>query len=116
MTILQPGWRLGGKCARAATGEFGNRIEEHGLHIWFGSYDNAITLMTRCYESWVGIPSAMPSPRSTNAFEGVDEAILWSDTTTLAFKEVRFRRTRRGPGTSNRSLSGARLGRADSPS
>ena len=39
VTLLQPGWRLGGKCA---SGRGANeRIEEHGLHVWFGFYDNA---------------------------------------------------------------------------
>src|ERR1700722_16027931 len=47
VTVYQAGWRLGGKGAsgRGAAG----RIEEHGLHIWFGCYENAFQIMRQCY-------------------------------------------------------------------
>lgn len=47
VTIYQEGWRLGGKGAsgRGASG----RIEEHGLHIWLGFYDNAFRMMRQCH-------------------------------------------------------------------
>jgi uncharacterized protein with NAD-binding domain and iron-sulfur cluster len=47
ITVYQRGWRLGGKGAssRGANG----RIEEHGLHIWLGSYENAFALLRDCY-------------------------------------------------------------------
>jgi uncharacterized protein with NAD-binding domain and iron-sulfur cluster len=47
ITVYQRGWRLGGKAAssRGANG----RIEEHGLHIWLGSYENAFALLRECY-------------------------------------------------------------------
>ncbi len=38
VTIVQRGWRLGGK---GASHRAGGRIEEHGLHVWPGYYDNA---------------------------------------------------------------------------
>lgn len=47
ITIYQRGWRLGGKGA-SSRGENG-RIEEHGLHVWIGSYENAFTLIRECY-------------------------------------------------------------------
>lgn len=47
ITVYQRGWRLGGKGA-SSRGENG-RIEEHGLHIWLGSYENAFTLLRECY-------------------------------------------------------------------
>lgn len=47
ITIYQRGWRLGGKGA-SHRGENG-RIEEHGLHVWLGSYENAFTLLRECY-------------------------------------------------------------------
>jgi hypothetical protein len=50
ITVYQTGWRLGGKCA-SGRGPQG-RIEEHGLHIWFGFYDNSfdiIRTLTRCW-------------------------------------------------------------------
>lgn len=47
VTVYQMGWRLGGKGAsgRGAAG----RIEEHGLHLWMGHYDNAFRLMREVY-------------------------------------------------------------------
>lgn len=47
ITVYQRGWRLGGKGA-SSRGEH-NRIEEHGLHIWLGSYENAFALLRECY-------------------------------------------------------------------
>ncbi|MFV2090718.1 MAG: FAD-dependent oxidoreductase, partial [Pseudomonadales bacterium] len=47
VTVYQQGWRLGGKGA-SGRGPSG-RIEEHGLHIWLGYYDNAFQLMRECY-------------------------------------------------------------------
>src|SRR6516165_6421888 len=48
VTIYQLGWRLGGKGA-SGRGRSG-RIEEHGLHVWLGCYDNAFLLLRQCYE------------------------------------------------------------------
>ena len=45
ITVYQRGWRLGGKGA-SSRGENG-RIEEHGLHIWLGSYENAFGVAAR---------------------------------------------------------------------
>ena len=47
VTVHQRGWRLGGKGAssRGADG----RIEEHGLHVWLGYYDNAFALVREVY-------------------------------------------------------------------
>jgi uncharacterized protein with NAD-binding domain and iron-sulfur cluster len=47
VTVYQMGFRLGGKGAsgRGANG----RIEEHGLHLWMGYYENAFRLMRDCY-------------------------------------------------------------------
>jgi uncharacterized protein with NAD-binding domain and iron-sulfur cluster len=47
ITVYQEGWRLGGKGAsgRGAAG----RIEEHGLHVWLGFYDNAFRMMRECH-------------------------------------------------------------------
>ncbi len=51
VTVYQPGWRLGGKCASGRGGD-DKRIEEHGLHVWFGFYANAFRMIQRCYEEW----------------------------------------------------------------
>jgi len=50
VTVHQMGWRLGGKGASGRNLDQGGRIEEHGLHIWFGFYDNAFLTMRQCYE------------------------------------------------------------------
>ncbi|ANI41186.1 FAD-dependent oxidoreductase [Mycolicibacterium vaccae] len=47
VTVYQRGWRLGGKAA-SSRGVHG-RIEEHGLHVWLGCYDNAFHLLRECY-------------------------------------------------------------------
>jgi len=47
ITIYQRGFRLGGKGA-SSRGEHG-RIEEHGLHVWLGYYDNAFRVLRECY-------------------------------------------------------------------
>jgi hypothetical protein len=49
ITVYTMGWRLGGKGASGRNANNHDRIEEHGLHIWFGTYHNAIALMRRCY-------------------------------------------------------------------
>ena len=45
ITLHQLGWRLGGKTASGRNAEYGQRIEEHGLHIWAGFYENAFTIL-----------------------------------------------------------------------
>jgi uncharacterized protein with NAD-binding domain and iron-sulfur cluster len=47
VTVYQLGWRLGGKGA-SGRGIQG-RIEEHGLHLWMGYYENAFRLVRACY-------------------------------------------------------------------
>jgi len=47
ITVYQKGWRLGGKGASGRS-EHG-RIEEHGLHCFWGFYDNAFAMLRACY-------------------------------------------------------------------
>ena len=49
ITIYQMGWRLGGKGASGRNLKKQSRIEEHGLHLWFGCYDHAFDVMKKCY-------------------------------------------------------------------
>jgi uncharacterized protein with NAD-binding domain and iron-sulfur cluster len=55
------GWRLGGKGAsgRNMNPGMGYRIEEHGLHMWSGLYDNAFDVMRRVYETVDRPPDAV---------------------------------------------------------
>jgi len=48
VTVYQIGWRLGGKGASGRGPA--DRIEEHGLHLWMGSYENAFRLIRECYK------------------------------------------------------------------
>jgi uncharacterized protein with NAD-binding domain and iron-sulfur cluster len=50
VTIYQLGWRLGGKAASGRRCD--GRIVEHGLHIWFGCYENAFELVRAAYAEW----------------------------------------------------------------
>jgi uncharacterized protein with NAD-binding domain and iron-sulfur cluster len=47
ITVLERSFRLGGKGA-SSRGVHG-RVEEHGLHVWLGHYDNAFRVMRECY-------------------------------------------------------------------
>lgn len=49
ITVYQMGWRLGGKCATGRDPEACQRIEEHGIHGFLGSYYNTLRLMVDCY-------------------------------------------------------------------
>ena len=81
ITVYQLGWRLGGKGASGRSGkvvhqdgratiEGGARIEEHGLHIWLGFYENAFRMIQRVYaENEVSLPPAAPLRTWTDAFK-----------------------------------------------
>lgn len=58
VTLFQQGWRLGGKGAsgRGASG----RIEEHGLHVWLGYYENSFRMMRETYAALAADPDGSP--------------------------------------------------------
>lgn len=58
VTVYQMGWRLGGKGASGRNRELGDRIEEHGLHILFGFYQNFFEMMWDAYAAIDRPPSA----------------------------------------------------------
>jgi uncharacterized protein with NAD-binding domain and iron-sulfur cluster len=47
VTVYQMGWRLGGKIA-SGRDRLGRNLE-HGLHVWFGCYENAFQLLQEIY-------------------------------------------------------------------
>jgi uncharacterized protein with NAD-binding domain and iron-sulfur cluster len=49
ITVYQMGWRLGGKGASGRNAKMGNRIEEHGLHLMFGFYENVFRVIREAY-------------------------------------------------------------------
>jgi uncharacterized protein with NAD-binding domain and iron-sulfur cluster len=75
VTVYQPGWRLGGKCASGRGGP-DMRIEEHGLHIWFGFYANAFNMIQRCYDEW-SPPKASPIKKWQQAFKQCNDIVLF---------------------------------------
>ena len=79
VTVYQPGWRLGGKCASGRGPDA--RIEEHGLHVWFGFYANAFHMIQRCYEEWAP-PESYPIRTWDAAFKKCNDVVLfesWRD-------------------------------------
>ena len=62
VTVYQLGWRLGGKGASSRNPARQGRIEEHGLHVWGGYYENAFRVMRTCYDE---IERAEGAPLST---------------------------------------------------
>src|SRR5271155_4067886 len=59
ITVYQMGWRAGGKGASGRNAAYGDRIEEHGLHILMGFYHNAFDVLRRCYDE-LGRPAGAP--------------------------------------------------------
>ena len=76
VTVYQMGWRLGGKGASGRNAEYGERIEEHGLHIWFGFYENAFQAMDRLYREMGRSPN-QPLATWRDAFKPTDDIVLF---------------------------------------
>lgn len=82
ITIYQLGWRCGGKGASGRNADHHQRIEEHGLHIWAGFYENAFRLMRDCYETLnkTGLRSPdAPLGTLDKAFKGLSHFLLAED-------------------------------------
>jgi uncharacterized protein with NAD-binding domain and iron-sulfur cluster len=75
--VYQRGWRLGGKGA-SSRGPNG-RIEEHGLHVWLGCYDNAFAVLRECYAE---LDRATTDPESP--IQTWDQAFIPSDQLGIA--------------------------------
>ena len=79
ITIYQQGWRLGGK---GASGRGANeRIEEHGLHIWFGFYENAFRMLDECHNELDRV--AHYGKRWSTLFTSVDASFRPCSTVSL---------------------------------
>ncbi len=75
ITVYQMGWRLGGKGASGRNAAHGQRIEEHGLHVWAGFYDNAFRMIRKVYEEW-DIQPDNPIQDWTDAFKPQSHVIV----------------------------------------
>jgi uncharacterized protein with NAD-binding domain and iron-sulfur cluster len=75
ITVYQLGWRLGGKGASGRNREIADRVEEHGLHIWCGYYDNAFNMIQKCYAE-LGRPADAPLATWNMAFKPHSTIVL----------------------------------------
>ncbi len=66
VTVYQQGWRLGGKGASGRGPS--DRIEEHGLHLWMGFYENAFGLMRAVYAERAADPATTRLAQFEDAF------------------------------------------------
>ena len=73
VTVYQMGWRLGGKCA-SSRGVHG-RIEEHGLHVLLGGYENAFATFKACYAE-LNRASSVPIATFEDAFKPQDTVVF----------------------------------------
>ncbi len=67
VTVYQLGWRLGGKGASGRGPA--QRIEEHGLHLWMGFYENAFQVMRECYAELARDPTRCRIATWQDAFQ-----------------------------------------------
>jgi uncharacterized protein with NAD-binding domain and iron-sulfur cluster len=77
IAVYQMGWRLGGKGASGRNADAQDRIEEHGLHVWGGFYENAFNLMRRCYGE-LGRPAGAPLATWQEAFTP-QNFVVWEE-------------------------------------
>jgi len=75
ITVYQLGWRLGGKGA-SGRGDNG-RIEEHGLHVWLGFYENAFRMMRECYDE-LNATVSKPDDEDWEHLASIDGAFMRS--------------------------------------
>jgi len=75
ITVYQLGWRIGGKGASGRNAKYHERIEEHGLHLWFGFYENSFNLMQRAYGA-MNPPANAAFQTWQDAFKPLNQTIL----------------------------------------
>jgi uncharacterized protein with NAD-binding domain and iron-sulfur cluster len=82
VTVVQPGWRLGGKGATGRDAARGQRIHEHGLHLWLGFYRHAFRMVRDLYDAWEG-PKTGPQSSIESAFSPLSDIVLMGGTRTV---------------------------------
>jgi uncharacterized protein with NAD-binding domain and iron-sulfur cluster len=91
VTVYQMGWRVGGKITSGRDGD--GRNIEHGLHIWFGFYENAFGLMRDVYQAWCPPPGqkitqwkdAIGAQSFTPIGDGIKTRPAWFDVALQSF-------------------------------
>jgi uncharacterized protein with NAD-binding domain and iron-sulfur cluster len=78
VTLYQLGWRCGGKCATGRNVANGSRVEEHGLHLWFGGYDNAFSVLADCYRE-LDRPPGHPIATMDDAWSPLSSVVLYDN-------------------------------------
>ena len=75
VTLYQLGGRLGGKGASSRNPALGDRIEEHGLHLVGGCYENVFMMIREAYEE-LGRRPGTPLATWREAFIPQDLVVL----------------------------------------
>jgi uncharacterized protein with NAD-binding domain and iron-sulfur cluster len=78
ITIYQRDWRLGGKGAsgRSLDALHGNRVEEHGIHVLPGFYENTFHLLRQVYHAVAQGPDASKILSWSEALSGSDDVVM----------------------------------------
>ena len=102
VTVYQPGWRLGGKCASGRNSEHHQRIEEHGLHVLFGFYDNVFDVLQRVYTE-LGRTPGTPLATWQEAVSGCSDLVFYDHYADHWNKQIlHFPENSRVPGDGDR--------------
>ena len=98
LDVYQLGWRLGGKGASGRNRKEHDRIEEHGLHVWMGFYENAFKVMREAYAE-LGRAPGQPLAGVWDAFKP-HSYVVWEDkgSGTWSPWPIRFPRNSALPG------------------
>ena len=97
VTVYQLGWRLGGKGASGRSKD--GQILEHGLHIWFGCYDNAFRMLKDVYAQ---TPGGSPLKSWRDAFTPQNYALFgYDDNGQRGYDAITFDGNAREPGSDN---------------
>ena len=97
--VYQMGWRLGGKGASGRRQDLADRIEEHGLHVWMGFYENAFHVIRQAYDECTrrNLTPGSPFRSWQDAFLRQDYARTWSRRPMAGALTITSRPTMRYP-------------------
>ncbi len=75
VTVYSLGWRLGGKAASSRNPDEGERIQEHGIHLFANFYFEMFAILKDCYAELYGppekpLPTTEPVTQLSSAFIG----------------------------------------------